>query len=59
MLELKQVEDENPICPHCSKPISELCFQELRSSLGRRYIYFCSDCKKVMGVSHRKGFLMG
>ena len=59
MLELKQVEDTNPICPHCSNTISELWFQELSSSLGRRYIYFCSDCKKVLGVSHRKGFWMG
>jgi hypothetical protein len=31
----------------------------LRGFLGRRYLYFCPHCRKVLGVSHRKGFWMG
>jgi hypothetical protein len=34
-------------------------YQQLRSWLGRRYVYFCAACKKVLGVSHRKGLWMG
>jgi len=33
--------------------------RELESMLGKRYIYFCPNCRKVLGVSHRKGFWMG
>jgi len=33
--------------------------RELRGVLGRRYVYFCSHCRKVLGLSHRKGFWMG
>jgi hypothetical protein len=31
----------------------------LSSQFGKRYIYFCPACSKVLGVSHRKGFWMG
>ena len=33
--------------------------QPLNSLFGKRYIYFCPECRKVLGVSHRKGFWMG
>jgi hypothetical protein len=59
MIALRQKEDAAPICPHCAEPLAELWFRELRSTLGRRYVYFCSRCRKVLGVSHRKGFWMG
>jgi hypothetical protein len=59
MLELVEKRDAAPICPHCSEPLENLWFRELRGYLGRRYIYFCSRCRKVLGVSHRKGFFMG
>ena len=59
MIELKEKEDVNPLCPHCSEPVMELWFRELRTTLGRRFIYFCARCQKVLGVSHRKGFWMG
>jgi len=58
MLRLRQ-SDEIPICPHCNAPIEEMLFRELTSTLGRRFVYFCSRCRKVLGVSHRKGFWMG
>lgn len=59
MLELKESLDTTPICPHCSAPLEEVWFRELRGRLGRRYLYFCPRCHKALGVSHRKGFFMG
>ena len=59
MIELKEKRDTSPLCPHCSEPLEELWFRELRGYLGRRYVYFCSKCRKVLGVSHRKGLFMG
>lgn len=52
-------EDVLPVCPHCEKDLGEIWFRELPGFAGRRYVYFCSDCRKVLGVSHRKGFFMG
>lgn len=48
-----------PICPHCEKEINKINFKLLSSTFGKRYIYFCEHCRKVLGVSHRKGFFMG
>ena len=59
MIELVEKIDIDPICPHCSNKINQLWFKELKNFLGKRYIYFCSQCEKVLGVSHRKGFFMG
>ena len=59
MIELQERNDMNPECPHCKQRIEKLYFQELLGFLGKRYIYFCSMCNKVLGVSHRKGFWMG
>lgn len=59
MLTLRERNDESPICPHCNSALDEVWYRELRSSMGRRYVYFCSRCRKVLGVSHRKGFWMG
>ncbi|MBU2677069.1 MAG: hypothetical protein KJP16_08285 [Gammaproteobacteria bacterium] len=58
-MELKNKEDIKPLCPHCSTLLSELWFQKLKGFWGQRYIYFCGSCRKVLGVSHRKGFWMG
>ena len=59
MLELEQQDKVTPLCPHCGLALRTVWFRELRSALGKRYIYFCPDCRKVLGVSHRKGFWMG
>ena len=50
---------KNPICPFCSKEIKKIYMREIRTFLGRRFLYYCSDCLKVLGISHRKGFWMG
>ncbi|MBN2246487.1 MAG: hypothetical protein JW755_11655 [Candidatus Aminicenantes bacterium] len=59
MIELKENYDTHPICPFCSTDLGTIHYQEMRAFLGKRYIYFCPNCRKVLGVSHRKGFWMG
>ena len=59
MIQLEERSDVEPICPHCSTPLSTIWMRAIRSMLGRRYVYFCPHCRKVLGVSHRKGFWMG
>lgn len=59
MIDLREKNDIVPLCPHCSEPLNEMWFNELRGLLGKRYVYFCAKCRKVLGVSHRKGFFMG
>lgn len=56
------VEENNaisPLCPHCEKPQTSIHVQSMKAFLGKRYIYFCASCRKVLGISHRKGFFMG
>ena len=49
-----------PICPHREKPIQERpAARRIESALGVRFLYYCTECRKVLGVSHRKGFWMG
>ncbi len=59
MLPVQEKEDVYPICPHCGKELTHIWCRPLESFFGKRYIYFCPDCRKVLGVSHRKGFWMG
>lgn len=59
MLHIEERSDITPICPHCGVEVRAVWFRELRGVLGKRYLYFCADCRKVLGVSHRKGFWMG
>lgn len=59
MIDLELRDDVRCICPHCLAEMESLWMQELRGYLGRRYVYFCPQCRKVLGVSHRKGFFMG
>jgi len=59
MIDCIQKEDATPICPHCGEPIQQVWFRQLAGVFGKRYIYFCPRCRKVLGMSHRKGFWMG
>ena len=59
MLDCIQKEDATPICPHCNEPIREIWCREVAAFFGKRFIYFCSRCRKVLSISHRKGFWMG
>ena len=59
MVQCREVETVTPVCPHCEAPVEEIWCRSLSGLLGRRFVYFCSKCHKVLGVSHRKGFWMG
>jgi uncharacterized protein with PIN domain len=51
--------DIGPVCPYCETAVKKLYFSEIKAILGKRYLYYCSNCLKVLGISHRKGFWMG
>ena len=65
MIELENVtskgqeEAYQPKCPFCEAAVTKLYMAEIASNFGRRYVYYCPECRKVLGVSHRKGFWMG
>lgn len=59
MIECVEKSVELPVCPHCGKPLNEVWNRRLSGVPGKRYIYFCPLCRKVLGVTHRKGFWMG
>ena len=59
MIKMTETQSVNPICPHCEKELNEILTRKVESNFGVRFIYFCSKCKKTLGVSHRKGFWMG
>jgi hypothetical protein len=58
-MKLEERNDVTPICPHCEQPLNEVWCRALPSTFGKRYVYFCAACRKVLGVSDRKGFWMG
>ncbi|MEM8685574.1 MAG: hypothetical protein AAGF72_19345 [Pseudomonadota bacterium] len=59
MMTLEERRDTNPLCPFCEKPQHTIHFRSIKSLLGRRYVYFCAGCRKILGLSHRKGFWLG
>jgi uncharacterized protein with PIN domain len=48
-----------PICPHCEKDVDAIAARRVESALGVRFLYYCPQCRKILGISHRKGFWMG
>ena len=59
MIPCEERNDITPVCPHCQAALSVVQCRSIGSFLGKRFIYFCPRCLKVLGVSHRKGFWMG
>lgn len=59
MIECIEKDDVFPLCPHCNEPLRTLWYRIMGSLFGKRYVYFCPKCRKVLGISHRKGFWMG
>ncbi|MGD2136546.1 MAG: hypothetical protein PVF27_10315 [Gemmatimonadales bacterium] len=59
MVTMERRDDVAVLCPHCDQELHTVWFQEISGFAGRRYVYFCPDCHRVLGVSHRKGFFMG
>jgi hypothetical protein len=56
---LKVVTRDNlaPVCPHCERPLDEIFERHLTGLLGVRFVYFCPRCRKVLGFSHRQGYI--
>ena len=59
MIRSEQRDDITPWCPHCSESLHTIQYRSLSGLLGRRYVYFCAVCRKVLGISHRPGFWLG
>ena len=59
MIRSTEKNDVKPVCPHCEEQIEEVYFKQIESTFGKRYLYFCSKCKKTLGITQRKGFWMG
>jgi hypothetical protein len=55
MIAFEKNEEVTPVCPHCKKELTKVCYQQLKGDLGKRCIYFCPECKSSLGISHRKG----
>lgn len=58
-IEVTESSRKTPLCPHCEQEIQRLNPCKVESSLGVRFVYFRDRCRKVPGLSHRKGFWMG
>ena len=59
MITIEEHNDVTPLCPHCNEPAHTIHYRALSGLLGKRYVYFCGLCRKVLGISQRKGFWMG
>ena len=59
MFTIEKKEEILPVCPHCKTELSKMWCREIKGDLGKRSIYFCSNCKSLLGVSHRKGLTFG
>jgi len=55
----EQKDSISPICPHCDEEIHTIYYRVTTGFFGKRYLYFCSSCSVVLGMSQRKGFWMG
>ena len=58
-IKINQEDANDPICPHCDAPMASVSARKVESLLGVRFLYYCPKCRKVLGISHRKGFWMG
>ena len=48
-----------PLCPHCDSEVRKVYQRTMKTMFGKSYIYYCTQCRKVLGVTHRKGLWMG
>ena len=58
VIPVEERDDFKPVCPHCNAELDVLVARSLSASvLSRRLVYCCPECRKVLGVTHRKGLL--
>ena len=54
-----------PLCPHCGRELTEIVATSPKAqgsssfTFGKRYVYSCPSCRKVLGLTQRKGFWAG
>ena len=58
-VQVVEKDDVLPVCPYCTKELTELWTRPLEGLLGNRYVYFCPHCRKILGTSDRKGLIRG
>jgi hypothetical protein len=56
MIDCIEKDDVSPVSPHCHEVLETVWCRALSSMFGKRHLYFCPKCRKVIGVSRRKGF---
>ena len=49
-------EDLVPVCPHCSKDLSEVYRKSKGAGfvVGRNSVFFCPHCRKVLGFAQSR-----
>lgn len=54
-----------PTCPHCEQTLTSIGARQVDArgraafGFGKRFVYACPNCNRLLGISHRKGFWMG
>lgn len=62
---IQQDPDLIPLCPYCERELSQIVATEPKGigkgtfGIGKRTAYACPSCRKLLGISHRKGVLAG
>ncbi len=59
MIRVEEHDNVRPVCPHCNQPLDRLTRTPIQVTLGKAFAWSCPYCRKVLGVTHRKGFWMG
>ena len=55
---LHHEEKAMPVCPWCESSLDTVAYRRMYGGLwGKRHIYFCPSCSKVLGTSHRAFWL--
>jgi len=56
MLEVVERTDLTPLCPHCSKELTEVYRKSRGAGLivGRNSVFFCPHCRKVLGFAQSR-----
>lgn len=52
MLLLEERDDLQPECPYCGITLDRLYYRRIRQMITGRRVYFCPQCRKVLGVTH-------
>lgn len=51
--------ERDPVCPHCEVTLSQVAARPLGLPWGAAFLVYCPSCFKTLGVTHRKGNMMG